>query len=147
MCLVGPLYKMFMCLGKCLSLLLRIVEYKIEQKSIRKGAFLWLLVFLFWSLSAMRRVFFILKFSIYRHLLRKVTLEPLLFPRWPPPSRSKEGVASELGVTEIDRFYYMVKINSSPLTKYTVGAFQCCSANVFSTNVVKKRWWWIITYS
>ena len=43
----GPIYKMFTCLWKSKSLLFRIVEYKIEQKSIRKEAFLWLPVSLF----------------------------------------------------------------------------------------------------
>lgn len=65
----------------------------------------------------------------------------------PLPSQSKEiKVASELGVTEISGVYYIVKVSNSLLTQCTVGAFQCCSSNVFSINVVKKRWR-IIIYS
>lgn len=73
----GPIYKTFICLWKLLSLLFRIVEYKIEQKSIiRKEALLWLAVFFVWSLNTTRRSFvcvFVSNFSMYRRLLGEVT--------------------------------------------------------------------------
>lgn len=55
-----------------------------------------------------------------------------------PPHLKKDKVAYELGVAEIS-VLICGQINNFPLIKGAVGAFQYCSANVFSTNVIKDE--------
>ena len=73
----------------------RIAEYKIEKESIRKEAFQWRSVSLFWSLSAVKRVFFISNFSALWNLFHRITFRDkwnllcLLHNPHPSPSRER----------------------------------------------------------